>query len=74
MKAVEFSLQDPDSGEFTGYPGSTCAELDARFPELVWPDDAHPEGWWNRPFEPYAARSIRVPAAYWRTAAPPRGQ
>jgi len=52
-------LQDPDTGEFTGYPASTRADLTGRFPELVWPDDAPPEGWWNRPFEPYAARRIR---------------
>ena len=53
-------LEDPDSGELTGYPGSTCAELEARFPELVWPQDSHPDGWWNRPFEPNPARRIRA--------------
>ena len=52
-------LQDPDSGGFTGYPGNTHAELNVRFPELVWPDDASPDGWWNRPFEPHSAREVR---------------
>jgi 2,3-bisphosphoglycerate-dependent phosphoglycerate mutase len=53
-------LEDPVSGDFTGYPGSTRAELIARFPELVWPEDARQDGWWNRPFEPHAARRIRA--------------
>jgi 2,3-bisphosphoglycerate-dependent phosphoglycerate mutase len=53
-------LENPDSGEFTGYPGGTRVELEARFPTLVWPDDARQDGWWNRPFEPYAERRIRA--------------
>jgi 2,3-bisphosphoglycerate-dependent phosphoglycerate mutase len=53
-------LKDPISGKFTGYPASTRAELSARFPELVWPDDARQDGWWNRPFEPHAERGIRA--------------
>jgi len=53
-------LEDPDSGEYIGHPGSASAELEARFPELVWPADARPDGWWNRPFEPNPARRIRA--------------
>ena len=53
-------LEDPDSGEYIGHPGSTLAELEARFPELVWPADTRPDGWWNRPFEPSAVRRMRA--------------
>lgn len=53
-------LEDPVSGELNGYSGSTYAELSARIPELVWPDDARQDGWWNRPFEPREARAVRA--------------
>jgi 2,3-bisphosphoglycerate-dependent phosphoglycerate mutase len=44
-------LEDPVSGETVGYPGSSRMELTDRCPELIWPEDANPQGWWNRPFE-----------------------
>ena len=53
-------LEDKATGTFTGYPGGTRAEMSARFPELVWPGDAHQDGWWNRPFEPNADREARA--------------
>jgi 2,3-bisphosphoglycerate-dependent phosphoglycerate mutase len=53
-------LEDPASRERIGLPGNSRALLTARFPELVWPADAQPEGWWNRPFEPNAVRSARA--------------
>jgi 2,3-bisphosphoglycerate-dependent phosphoglycerate mutase len=53
-------LEDPVSGIYTGYPGSTRAALCARFPELVWPEDTRQDGWWNQPFEPHEARPIRA--------------
>lgn len=53
-------LEDKITGENTGYPGNTRAELSARFPELVWPEDANPDGWWSRPFEPHSARIPRA--------------
>ena len=34
--------------------------MNARFPELVWPEDAPPDGWWNRPFETHEARGVRA--------------
>lgn len=52
--------RDSASGELVGYPGSSRAELAARFPELVWPADARPDGWWNRPFEPKPDRTARA--------------
>jgi 2,3-bisphosphoglycerate-dependent phosphoglycerate mutase len=53
-------LDDPVSGQPVGYPGNTRAELAGRFPELVWPEDADPAGWWNRPFEDPSERLDRA--------------
>lgn len=53
-------LEDRESGEPVGHPGATRAELAARFPEMAWPEGAHPDGWWNRPFEPHADRPLRA--------------
>lgn len=53
-------LDDPVSGQSVGHPGNSRAELSGRFPELVWPEDANPAGWWNRPFEEPAERLERA--------------
>lgn len=34
--------------------------MHARFPEMVWPDDARQDGWWNRPFEQVVDRGVRA--------------
>ncbi len=51
---------DMDTEERVGEPGGSRAELTARFPELVWPADADPAGWWQRPFEDANARRPRA--------------
>ncbi|HTO58928.1 MAG TPA: histidine phosphatase family protein, partial [Pseudomonadales bacterium] len=44
-----------DHGERkVGYPGSTRAELERRFPNCVMAPDVRTDGWWNRPFEDHA--------------------
>ncbi len=53
-------LEDPESGEFTGKPGKTPAELRREFPELILPEGLSEDGWYNRPFEP---REERLPRA-----------
>ena len=56
---------ESETGERTGQPGKTPAELAARFPRAqlpALPDDA---GWWNRPYEEaelQAQRARRVVA------------
>jgi 2,3-bisphosphoglycerate-dependent phosphoglycerate mutase len=53
-------LEDRVTGANVGYPGSSRAELTARFPELVWPAEADPASWWNRPFEDPSERLDRA--------------
>jgi 2,3-bisphosphoglycerate-dependent phosphoglycerate mutase len=53
-------LDDPVTGEPIGRPGKTRAELEARFPGLILPDWLDHTGWWNRPYETDAERSLRA--------------
>lgn len=51
---------DTETDARLGEAGHSRAELAARFPELVWPADADPAGWWQRPFEDGDARRPRA--------------
>lgn len=48
---------DDETGNRSGQPGASRAELAERYPGLIWPVDGGMEpaldqtGWWNRPFE-----------------------
>ncbi|MBN1260362.1 MAG: histidine phosphatase family protein [Anaerolineae bacterium] len=51
---------DPETGEYAGQPGQTRSAFAEAFPDLVLPEEATEEGWWNRPFEAREARSPRA--------------
>ena len=42
---------EPETNERLGQPGKTCAELAARFPQLLLAQADRDDGWWNRPHE-----------------------
>jgi 2,3-bisphosphoglycerate-dependent phosphoglycerate mutase len=56
-------LQDAASGELVGLPGKTAEELKKAFPRLQFPEEANPQGWWNRPFEKRELRFERAKRA-----------
>ncbi|NLG71432.1 MAG: histidine phosphatase family protein [Chloroflexi bacterium] len=53
-------LEDKETGELIGLPGSDRAFFAQNFPELKLPDDLPEGGWYNRPFEPLEARVPRA--------------
>lgn len=51
---------DPEADVYHPEPGLTRGYLEAHFPRLVLTDAVKEAGWWNRPFEPRAARVPRA--------------
>jgi len=53
-------LEDQETGQQVGLPGSDRDYLQIRYPDLILPDGWGIGGWWNRPFE---EREQRIPRA-----------
>jgi 2,3-bisphosphoglycerate-dependent phosphoglycerate mutase len=53
-------LTDPETGEEKGLPGNDRRYLQARYPDLVLPQEWGIGGWWNRPFEQREQRILRA--------------
>ncbi|MBN1250018.1 MAG: histidine phosphatase family protein [Anaerolineae bacterium] len=51
---------DPEEDAYNPEPGMTRGHLAAHYPRLVLTHDVTEAGWWNRPFEPEAARVPRA--------------
>ncbi len=56
-------LDRGDGEGIRGYPGMTRAEIAARFPECVLPDEVGEQGWWRHTREewtPFLERAAKV--------------
>jgi len=53
-------LDDEETNQPVGLPGYTPAELQAKYPELILPENLNETGWWNRPFETVSERVERA--------------
>lgn len=54
-------LTDDKTGERVGQSGYSRGYFREHFPELIWPEGLHEDGWWNyRPFEMAEARPERA--------------
>jgi 2,3-bisphosphoglycerate-dependent phosphoglycerate mutase len=56
--------EDGETGGEIGLPGNDRAYLQARYPQLVLPDDWGRGGWWDRPFEQREQRILRAQRFY----------
>ena len=51
---------DQETDERVGLPGNNRAYFEARYPDLILPENLGEEGWWNRPAEAYEQRPVRA--------------
>jgi hypothetical protein len=53
-------LEDQDTGQQVGLPGNDRNYLQARYKDLILPEEWGIGGWWNRPFEAREQRILRA--------------
>jgi 2,3-bisphosphoglycerate-dependent phosphoglycerate mutase len=53
-------LEDEETDELVGMPGTTRPDFERLYPELILPPEVTDSGWWNRPFENREERNPRA--------------